>query len=391
MNKTFFLMKTILALLMFIGSVIFEDASDQRLVILIFIFSLWVLWGFIRATKDIGFMYLVDGFLIFMLEYYSKFVVNYFFHSLYILVLIEAGFYLQRRHLNKALLPLSILALVKFVYLLFYQINGQTISSGIFNSLIILLVVVLIHMFVRQKEEKDQNKILYKELLDVYQKEKRFIKISRQNAVLKERQRIARDVHDAVGHQLTSLIMQLQMLQIKSHQNKEISEKVEEALVMARNGLQETRKAVYALKQEEVKGIDAIRQLIQNFEHESGTKVQLFMKDQLEQSFLTPEESFVLYRVFQESMTNAVKHTRADEIIINLETNQDSEVQFQIKNQLNNKDVHFEQGFGLSNMVSRIKSLSGQIEFNTNQDFFIVRGRFPLKSGGRDNDQNRYS
>ncbi|WP_353626296.1 histidine kinase, partial [Bacillus sp. JCM 19041] len=67
-----------------------------------------------------------------------------------------------------------------------------------------------------------------------------------------ERTRIARNVHDSVGHQLTALMMQLQMAELNDSHDKTY---ISDAKQTARLALEEMRNAVKALEKEEVRGV----------------------------------------------------------------------------------------------------------------------------------------
>jgi predicted small integral membrane protein len=96
-----YLLKIIVSLISFLLALFFEDASRQRSVILIVLFALFIIWDYVRPTlKNRWPLFLLDGTIIFLMEYYSKFLVNYFFHLFYLGIILEAGFVFERWQAN---------------------------------------------------------------------------------------------------------------------------------------------------------------------------------------------------------------------------------------------------------------------------------------------------
>lgn len=101
--------------------------------------------------------------------------------------------------------------------------------------------------------------------------------LSLRYAVLEERTRIARDIHDSIGHELTSVIVQLQSLPYILKSSEEDSEKViQNVLSVARECLQEVRSVVHQMgRSESMVGLTALRGLIHQVEERSGLHVSL--------------------------------------------------------------------------------------------------------------------
>ena len=74
-----------------------------------------------------------------------------------------------------------------------------------------VLILVVTGFAQYNKEERERKDILYKELLDAHKKLKQYADEVNRLSVVDERNRIARDIHDTLGHNMTALIMQLQM------------------------------------------------------------------------------------------------------------------------------------------------------------------------------------
>ena len=95
-RRLFSIIKAILFTLLFCTAIYFENAQRQRLYALVFIFALYLAVGFgrglIRRYDNLYFLsFILDIALVYTLEYNSRLLINYFFHSFYIAVLLESS------------------------------------------------------------------------------------------------------------------------------------------------------------------------------------------------------------------------------------------------------------------------------------------------------------
>lgn len=137
-------------------------------------------------------------------------------------------------------------------------------------------------------------------------------------AALSERTRIARDIHDGLGHQLTSLIVQLQALELMLDNKPEAAhEAVGRLLDTARAGMQEVRAAVSEWKEDEGGlGVAALHGLV--YQTSANTKLRVHWEADSELSEWAPETAIALYRTLQEALTNILRHAEATEVTVKL-------------------------------------------------------------------------
>lgn len=363
------------SLLLFAAALFYEEASPDRLTLLLLLFVLFMGWGFARHFFEPHFLlFLADGVLLYLLEYESKYVINYFLHSLYITVLLEAGLILPRKKFYITFLLLAPLSMAKFVYLLLQEWNGRTISEFLFNLFALLFMAALIHAKEIHREGMAITQELYRELLATYKKLKEERKRAEEAVLLTERTRIAREIHDRVGHHLTSLILQLEMLSLEGERN----EKLDRIKETARLSLVETRKAVHALSDEEKRGMKGILEFIERFRRDHPLRIKLNLSEAIDQVPLTPKQSLVLFRLLQESLTNAAKHSEGEEVMITLLHEKGNRLHFHIKNALR-KEGEIREGFGLSAMRERVEEAGGRFSYFTDGGYFHVEGSLPLR------------
>lgn len=277
------------------------------------------------------------------------------------LILVLAARQLQTDHyyifLSGAIITCMLFSFIPFI---FYPL--------LLGSIFMFAVSFLLH---KQWSREQYYKNLYDELSDSYRQLKRLHLTAEKNAKIEERTRIARDIHDSVGHHLTALIMQIEMLSIK-YPDLELGQMKE----LANRSLQETRDAVKALKLDETEGIATVVYLIRKLESESHLNVHFTMKNGVLSVPISNVKSVLLYRTIQEGITNAMRHANSREVYVTLSKTADGAIRFEITNAIYEVKA-FEPGFGLSNMRSRIEEQDGKLEILQLPDKFVLSGRIP--------------
>ncbi len=134
----------------------------------------------------------------------------------------------------------------------------------------------------------------------------------------RERTRIAREIHDSIAYTLTNLIALLNAHRAEVMESGvAVSTKIEEARVLAREGLTDLRRALRALRPREnegYNGLGSILRLAKVFQQATGIRIEVHYGE-VPQYLGEPLER-VIYRLVQEGLTNAFRHGRASEIFI---------------------------------------------------------------------------
>ncbi len=212
-------------------------------------------------------------------------------------------------------------------------------------------------------------------LLSEYRKMKRRNASAEETARQEERAQVGRDIHDSVGHKLTALTMQLEVLRMKADADSE--GQVRSLRDLARESLEETRNAVKALRNDEPGGLSSILGLIRKLEAESLIRVYFTVKHGALSAPLTNDQSIAVYRCVQEALTNVMKHGKIREAEVTFEAPGGSVFRFEISNPGGTAD-RYREGFGLRSMRERLEGSRGRLEVVANRDRFTVRGAFPL-------------
>lgn len=245
-------------------------------------------------------------------------------------------------------------------------------QKQILSVLLLGISFVILFILLMQKErENREKKELYDELFTEYRQLKRLNVSTEEIAKAEERTRIAREIHDSVGHQLTALMMKLEMLYIE-----EKNEKYNRLKEMVSKSLEDTRKAVQTLQDSEAKGITAVVQLIRKLEAESQLLIQFTLKEGVLSIPLSNEHGVVLYRVIQEALTNVMRHATSKQVHITIGKSAIDSLAFKIANPIHVQKP-FELGFGLKNMKERVQEIGGKIDIYQTNNQFIIQGILP--------------
>jgi signal transduction histidine kinase len=138
-------------------------------------------------------------------------------------------------------------------------------------------------------------------------------------ARLAERTHLAREIHDVLAHTLSALALQLEGARLLAEQrpgDPAVAAAIERAHALARGGLDETRRAVGALRGDTPPGPDLLPRLVEDFERDTGTPCHLLVEGH--PRLLPPDAALALYRAAQEALTNVRKHVDADEVTVRL-------------------------------------------------------------------------
>ncbi|BAC13024.1 sensor histidine kinase [Oceanobacillus iheyensis] len=246
----------------------------------------------------------------------------------------------------------------------------ETYQIGLLISTI--AIAISGYFVLKEIHQKEYYRKIYHELLNEYRKLKRMNITLENNARMEERTKIARDMHDTVGHRLTALIMRLELL---SMEHPSIS--LDTLKELASESLEDTRQAVKTLQLDESEGIASVIHLIRKLEAESHITVQFTMKKGVLNVPLSNDKSVILYRIIQEAITNAMRHANSREVNVILSKSADGALTFEISNAIF-ESKQFELGFGLRNMKERVVEVNGTLNAYKLEKRFIVSGRIPV-------------
>lgn len=332
------------------------------------------------------------GFFIMKSLYFS-------YNGIIYLIFCDALFrFKENKYVKWLTIPLSLLFIISnydFFSTLFPLVNADAyfevytsttrglLQVGINFLDIINLLFFILFLMIYIANEVQENERMTQELIMVHQVNhelENYAAVSEKIAEDKERKRLAREIHDTLGHALTGIAAGVDaciaMIDINPEATKKqlmvISKVVRQGIVDVRNSLNKLRPG--ALEQHGFKG--AIENMIEEFTSVSDLTISLdYRLDKVD--FENTKED-ILFRVIQESVTNAVRHGDATHIDISLYI-EDNNLYLKIQdNGQGCEEIHY--GFGLKQMTERLAMINGKVAYDGHHGFLTIV-TIPMQEG----------
>jgi signal transduction histidine kinase len=246
---------------------------------------------------------------------------------------------------------------------------------GVFFLAGIVFVVVITELAVKEQRAKREVERLVAELKDANDKLRQYAAQVEELATLKERNRVAREIHDSLGHYLTVVIVQIEAAMAVFEKDRERSlDVLRKAQGLAQKGLTDVRRSVGALRASPTEThslIDSLNTLIEEC-RVSGLPTEFQFAGTPRN--LSPSAELALYRAAQEALTNVRKHSQAHVATVTLNYSTDS-VWLKVHDD-GIGATELTKGFGLVGMHERVQNLGGEVRITTatNQGFTLEVG-----------------
>lgn len=234
--------------------------------------------------------------------------------------------------------------------------------------IILLLFYALLKNFRNQKKINNQQQMIHSQKINYLNSQK---EIEIMQAMIdgeeSERKRIARDLHDGIGSRLSSLKMQLNG--IESKYNNTIDE-IEDLSDGLSKSISDLRRTAFNLVPETLSklGLElALKDLC--FSMSNPNVTILFTSNEIKNNIIKSNQT-TIFRIVQELINNALKHSNCTEIIVDCSQN---EQLFLITVEDNGigflpNDLKSFSGLGLKNIKSRVDLLRGNIDYSSSQN-----------------------
>jgi len=195
------------------------------------------------------------------------------------------------------------------------DILTRSFFSGVLMRIALLYLVPLIISVLAQRERKQHT-----QLEAAHQRLRRHAATVEQLAVSRERNRLARELHDTLAHSLAALSVQLEAIHtLMLHEPTAVQDALNDVTTLARNGLEESRQAIQALRTDPLKTlglVGALRGMLQNFQARTGVQTNLIVAGH--EPDLTDEEAQALFRIADEALINVERHAAAQQVTVRL-------------------------------------------------------------------------
>ena len=227
------------------------------------------------------------------------------------------------------------------------------VQAGLGYAAGYVFIVAFTQIAQREERARDQLELAHQQLREYAAQVERL-------ATVRERNRIAREVHDSLGHYLTALNVQLEIA-AKLHEADPT--RAREAIVRARElvaeGLREARRSVAALRASPLDDRPLAQALGALVDNTRDANLTITFEQTGVVRALSPEIETVLYRAAQEALTNIRKHSRATQVVAQLNFDADT-VRLWVRDNGAGRAAARD-GVGLSGLRERVLAVGGKM------------------------------
>ena len=323
-----------------------------------------------RYFKSIFISMIVSSILLFSIGGYS---------NIFMLIILYELIIFTEGKLSKRLIILQIL-LIFFIILFRNTSIAELLSCKFWKDNFIDIImsfigftfyILMMYAYKSLRKEKRKVEELNKELESSYNKLQEQSEKIEELTISKERNRLAGEIHDNLGHNLIALNMNLDVADklIDTDINK-AKELIRRCKLINKESIEDLRKAVYALKEDEPMTLrNSINELIENIQSTGEIEVILDLDEKVEK--LLPEYKDLIYLSIKESITNSIKHGKADRINIDIKFDNSKLIVIVQDNGLGCNQLN--KGNGLIRIEDRVIKYGGEVKYDfNNQDGFKI-------------------
>jgi signal transduction histidine kinase len=233
-------------------------------------------------------------------------------------------------------------------------------------SFALIFTIVFTLLAVSAEKSRSEMERLANELSAANRKLREYAVQAEELAATRERNRLAREIHDSLGHYLTVVNVQIEAARtLWDRDSTRAQNALAKAQSLTREGLQDIRRSVAALRTSPLDNtplIDALRQLVA----ESQTAgLAMEFKIVGETRPLSPLAEQTLYRAGQEGLTNVRKHAQASRVAFMLDFQASNQVCLLVNDNGVGATQSVASGFGLVGLRERAQILGGEARVNT--------------------------
>ncbi|WP_395061230.1 sensor histidine kinase [Flavobacterium sp.] len=238
-----------------------------------------------------------------------------------------------------------------------YDIALGIIISLLFISLVVLFCVILIKLFIKKIKEHNLKEIEFQKTLNL-------TIIETQEQVFNN---ISQDLHDDIGQQLTFINFQLEKIKIDAHRPLDDLNKLSDSVSKVSQSIRELSHSMnhHVINKNDL--IKAINEEVERIKKYKDTQVifDYFHSDKI----INDTQKIIIFRIFQETITNTIKHSNATKIEIHIDFDPnfvmkiiDNGIGFDVESALKKKSL------GLFNLYKRAEIIDYSIEIKSNKN-----------------------
>jgi signal transduction histidine kinase len=189
---------------------------------------------------------------------------------------------------------------------------------------------------------------------------------SEELGITRERNRIAREMHDTLGSEMASLLRKVELAEVSLDQNPQRARaELKEVGSGLQNAISELRRVLAALRPLELEKdglLASTRRLVRDFENQTSVPVTFHVEGSLPP--LNPRVEMTLFRVLQECATNIHKHAQASAVSVTLQAD-GKQLSLTVEDNgqgFDTSNLEASGGMGLKNIRNRVETAGGTLD-----------------------------
>lgn len=375
-NRYIEIVKIILVATIF-KEIIFQDVNFKNLLILVFAISL--LNDFIRRRiiKQNNLMYIASILFSTVIAGILKYYVGSVAEGYFYICLIETLFKDKTKNSVGLVAVNYILFIVSELLKIWLKNSGEfsIAASDIFYYLMGTFIVISVKELLRQKDQLQELNLELCEKNKLLEQQKSQLK---ELSIAEERNRLAQELHDSLGHALVAINMHLKVLEkLKSADNKKVDEILKTLDSITQSSIVQLRKTVYKLKSDNsTKQLKkALEEIIDMLGIDANIKICMEFDDEVERN--SPEIKAAIYKSIRECLTNTIKYAKASKVKV-IVYEGDNHIHIEVSDDgLGCSKI--KKSYGIIGIEERISGLGGHTDFESKEKCgFAFRAVIPI-------------
>ena len=244
-----------------------------------------------------------------------------------------------------------------------------------------VFILIFTQMAVTEQKARLKLETLANELSEANKSLSDYANRVREMTITQERNRMAREIHDGLGHYLTTINMQIKAASAIVNKDKNKAKSLlENAQNLSSVALVDVRNSVFALRQDPVEMAPLVERISEMAKATSSPNRSINIETLGTPRSTSPQIDLTLFRAAQETINNANKHSNASKVLLKLDFSDEETITLEsIDDGIGTNKLN--QGFGLLGIQERVRLLKGTTNIETSSGKgFKIKITIPSKN-----------
>ena len=255
--------------------------------------------------------------------------------------------------------------LVIILPIAYYSTLGTALINAAIMSTAIFFVVMFTQLRLNERGAREKAEELARQLEAANHQLAEYASQAEELAVTQERNRLAREIHDNLGHYLTIVNVQIEAAKVIYESDPARAlDALNKAQDLAKKGLTSVRESVAALRVSPVENRPIEEAITELIEESQATGIETVFKVVGARKPVESKSALVLYRIVQEGLTNIRKHANASHVDVELDFSRPDIIRLTLRDN-GSGAADTSGGFGLIGLRERVQLLGGEFKIQT--------------------------